>query len=175
MTRRGACFPSTPPWPRHSAPLPSHLVRRVRDRLCPWKHLHHLVVGAESNNYVDRSEMKRGISILRRAAALRHKHPLSAQCVRPLLHPHPPRHNTSTWSQPSKADRKERTRASCGHTFPVFRSQENLQINRQPTKNRKEVPKSPGRSETKTNLAQKTRGTSATQNSRDAFSGKWTD
>ena len=40
--------------------------------------------------------MKRGISFLRHAAEVRHAHPLSAQCVRPLPHLRPPRYHTST-------------------------------------------------------------------------------
>ena len=64
MTRRD--FLSTPPYPRPSSPLLPHPVRRVCVRFRIHKPLHHRrLIGG-------RSEMQRGISILRRAAALRH-------------------------------------------------------------------------------------------------------
>ena len=132
VTRRCAGCPSTLPYARPSAPLPSHLVRRDYGRPRRQKLLHHLFVPA------DRSEMKRGISSLWPAAALRQAHPLSARCVRPLLHPRAPRYNTSTGMQPSKGARKEKRRPTLdsGHTRSVLRSRENQQIKRHSTKTR---------------------------------------
>ena len=84
---------------------------------------------------------------------LRHAQPLSAQCVRPLLHPRPPRYNTSTGAQPSKGARKERTYArQWAHLFR-FAPSKNLRINRHPTKACEELRNSPDRSETETKLA----------------------